>query len=351
MSVRRLLGGFALLSGATAVTQLVGFIALAIAARRLGPEHLGAASFVLAIAVYFTIPTNFGLTLLATREIAAAPERRREVIGEVLVLRAAIGLTAVGVLLLATPLLASDPETRRLLPLAALAVLADLVVGEWALMGLDRPKPVALARLLGQGVYGVLVVVALGSGEDGARQLILFSALSILIVAAVSLAIVAREVGLPRLRSSIAGARRRVAVSAPFGWGSILLQVYLGAGTILLGYLATAREVGEYAVAQKIPAALLAQVGLWAVTLYAHAARMGGSEPEQLRAHVDRVVGSERDGGSAARRRRQPVRGRRDRAALRRSVRRGRDAVRAAPLGAGDRGRERPLRRRPRRRR
>ena len=291
MSARKLAGGFALLTAATLLTQVIGFAALAVAARRLGPEHLGAATFVLTLAIYIGIPANFGLTLLATREIAAEPERRRAVIGEVLALRALLGVAGAGMFIALAPVLATDDETRELIPLAALALAADVITAEWALMGLGRSAPVALARLLGQGIYGVLVVVALGEGEDGARLFVLLSALSILIVALVTLGFAVRELGLPAASLSLAAARRRLRASAPFGWGAIMLQVYLGSGMILLGYLGTSASVGEYAVAQKIPAALLTLVGLWAVTLYAHSAQMIGTEPDRLRRHVDSVVG------------------------------------------------------------
>jgi O-antigen/teichoic acid export membrane protein len=291
VSARKLVSGFALLMAATLLTQVIGFAALAVAARRLGPEHLGAATFVLTLAIYIGIPANFGLTVLAMREIAAEPERRRIVIGEVLTLRALLGAAGAGVFIALAPVLAADDETRELIPLAALALAADVITGEWVLMALGRPAPVALARLLGQGIYGVLVVVALGEGEEGARLFVLLSALSILIVALVTLGFAVRELGLPAARLSLAASRRRLLASAPFGWGAIMLQVYLGSGMVLLGYLGTAASVGEYAVAQKIPAALLGLVGLWAVTLYAHSARMIGPEPDRLRRHVDSVVG------------------------------------------------------------
>ena len=136
MSARKLVSGFALLMAATLLTQVFGFAALAIAARRLGPEHLGAATFVLTLAIYIGIPANFGLTVLAMREIAAEPERRRAVIGEVLTLRALLGAAGAGMFIALAPVLAADDETRELIPLAALALAADVISGEWVLMGL-----------------------------------------------------------------------------------------------------------------------------------------------------------------------------------------------------------------------
>ncbi len=59
-SLRRVARGFTVLALATTATQAIGFVALAVAARRLGPENLGAFSFAQSLAVYFAIPMDFG---------------------------------------------------------------------------------------------------------------------------------------------------------------------------------------------------------------------------------------------------------------------------------------------------
>lgn len=290
MSARQLLRGFSLLAATMVLTQVLGFAALAVAARRLGAEHLGTATFALGLAAYFNIPANFGLAIRGTGEIAASPDERRRVAGEVLAARAAMGLGSALLLVVLTPVLAVDATTRVVIPLAALMIAVEVLAGEWILLGLQRPGRVAACRLLGQAVYAVLVVAALPSGASGARAFVLLSVVSIGLMAVTSLAFAVHEIGRPALRAAASDQARRMRASAPFGFGVVMVQGYLGCGIVLLAYLEGAAAAGEYGVAQKLPLALLGISGYWASTLYAHAARMLREDRERLRRDVDRFT-------------------------------------------------------------
>ncbi|MDQ5807050.1 MAG: oligosaccharide flippase family protein, partial [Actinomycetota bacterium] len=90
--MRRTVTGFVALGAATLFAQVVGFFVLAVIARRLGPSGLGAFSFALTLTGYFAIPANFGVTALATRELAQNPDRMRPLLGEVAAIQAALSL-------------------------------------------------------------------------------------------------------------------------------------------------------------------------------------------------------------------------------------------------------------------
>lgn len=279
------LRGFALLGAATVFTQLVGFAAYVVAARALGPRDFGAASVALNLALYFGIPANFGVAITGSRDIAREPERRREVLAEILTLRVATGALCAAALALAAPLLAADGDTRRLLPLAALTVVANSLSGEWALLGLERRGFVALTRFVGQGAYGVLVLAALGSGFSGAQNYVLFTVLSLLITSVLSQAASLRAIGVGSL-PTIATLRRRVVSSLPLGLVLVMVQVYLSLGLVVIGYLKGAAYAGQFAVAQKIPLALYGINDLWNATLFPLAARLVNTDRESLRRQI-----------------------------------------------------------------
>ncbi|PZS36498.1 MAG: hypothetical protein DLM61_00110, partial [Pseudonocardiales bacterium] len=161
MPVRRLLGGFSALAGTMLVTQAIGFAALALASRELGPNYLGAANFATNITIYFAIPANFGLALLGMRDIAREPERAREIAGQILTLRLGIAIASAGTLAATAPLIAPNANTQALLPLAALAIPLDALSAEWVLLGCERRVATALARLAGQALYAVLIFTLL----------------------------------------------------------------------------------------------------------------------------------------------------------------------------------------------
>lgn len=286
MPLRGVLRGFATLGAGMLATQLIGFVALAYAARKLGPHDLGAATFALNLALYFSIPANFGVAILGIRDIAREPERAREIAGEVLAIRVVLGLVTAGAMALLAPVLAADHDTRRLLPLAALVVVAGSVTGEWTLLGLQRSGAVALARFAGQASYGLLIALALGTGFGAARRFVLFTTISILITSLVTLVAAWRAAGAPAPRAGLRALRARALASAPLGVAVVMVQVYQSIGALLLGYLKGSGAVGQYGVAQKIPLALYGLVDLWSATLYPQAARLAVNDRAGLRDQV-----------------------------------------------------------------
>ena len=282
--------GFVTLAAGMLLTQLIGFVALAYAARHLGPHALGTATFALNVALYFTIPANFGIAVLGIRDIARTPERAREIAGEVLAIRIVFGTITAGAMALLAPVLAADADTRRLLPFAALVVVAGSFSGEWVLFGLQRSGPVALARFAGQAAYGLLVLLALGTGFGGSKDLVLYTTLSIVATSLLTLFAAWRAVGAPTPASGYRALRARVLASAPLGLALVMVQVYQSIGAVLLGYLKSPAEVGIYGVAQKIPLALYGVMDIWSATLFPQAARLIERDPVTLRTQVRTFV-------------------------------------------------------------
>ena len=116
--IRGAVRGFAALAAATIVGQVIGFVALAIVARRVGPSNLGDYAFAAVFTSYVLVITDLGLSVYGVREIARQPERTRDIAGQVLALRCvsfAIGAAAVVPL---SSVLAPAPDAPQSAPLA-----------------------------------------------------------------------------------------------------------------------------------------------------------------------------------------------------------------------------------------
>jgi O-antigen/teichoic acid export membrane protein len=286
----RVVRGFLLLAASRIVTQAIGFVAIAIAARRLGPSNLGAFQFAISIALYFAIPTNVGLTLTGIRDIARDPQRAREIAGEVLSLQAVVATVAFGALFALSPVIATDSRSEALLPIAGLTFVVNAVSLDWVLQGVQRLGRLALARLAGQVVYGALVPIVLVEGFEGSKQLAWLTVLGYAVTAAICTAWVWRVRGAPRLTFDRRRLRRRFFASATIGIAFVMIQLYTSLDSIMLGYLSGTGDVGQYAVAYKIPLALTVLGGLWVQALYPHAATLFDSDPIELRRQIGRFA-------------------------------------------------------------
>jgi O-antigen/teichoic acid export membrane protein len=275
--VRRTVTGFVALAGATAAAQLIGFFVLAVIARRLDPAGVGSFAFAISLMGYFAIPANFGVIALATRDVAAAPERAREVLGEVLVLQTLLSLLMYGLLVALAPVLAADEDSRRLIPVVGLTFLIEGLAIAWVLYARHRFVFAAFARLVGALVYAGLVLWLVDEGDDpfvlGPIHLAGVAATSVL-----TCVVALRVAGRPPLT---AGWRRLVArfrTGVPLGVAAVMVLVYYTLDTLMLGWMKDTETVGQYAVAYRIPYAILAFAVLWGQVLFPHASALAAQE-------------------------------------------------------------------------
>jgi O-antigen/teichoic acid export membrane protein len=280
-----MVGGFAALGAATLLTQIMNFFLLAIAARRLGPEPIGSFAFAGSLAGYFAIPANFGIMALATRDVAREPEKARAVLAEVAPLHGALALVPYLLIVALAPLLGADELSSRLMPLAALGFLLEAVSLVWMLYGRERFVVIAVSRIAGAVVNFVLVLALVeeGSGADGAFAFAWSGAIALAVITVLTLVPVLRAEGMPRPVLDPARLWRRFKAGFGFGVAGVMISVYYSLDSVMLGYIRGTDDVGQYAVAYRLPLALIGLAALWGSVLYPHASAVGARDPQALR--------------------------------------------------------------------
>jgi O-antigen/teichoic acid export membrane protein len=287
LSVRRLMGGFVLISGSQLLSQVIGFVALAIAARKLGPENLGPFAWAVGVAAYFALPADFGITVLAVRDVARDPSKAREVMGEVLVLQTILGLVVFAGMVVLAPVIAPDEKSAKLLPVAACTILVTIVLGfGWALRGLQRLQAIAVTKIVSQVIYGGLVVTLLVGGFEGAKRFAWMNVANAAMLCSLCTWWAWRVAGRPRLVLDRQRLWKRLRLSLPIGISFAMIQIYYSLDSVLLGYLRNTGEVGQYAVAYRVPLGLFAFAAIWVGIIYPHASAMALKDPERLRRQV-----------------------------------------------------------------
>jgi len=286
--LRRMVGGFAVLSAATLLAQVLGFILLAVAARRLGPGPIGSFSFAVSLVGYFAIPANFGVTALAIRDISRDPASVRQVMGEVIVLHAGLVALPYVLVVLAAPLLGADELSSRLIPVVALGFILEAAALAWVLVGRQRFGILAVGRVAGALVNFVLVLLLIepGAGDTGAFEFAWAGVAGLAVAGVVTLVPVLRREGRPALvldRRRLAG---RFKTGVPLGIAAVMVSIYYSLDSVMLGYLRTTEDVGQYAVAYRLPLALIGFAGLWGSVLFPHASALAARDPEALRGQL-----------------------------------------------------------------
>jgi O-antigen/teichoic acid export membrane protein len=143
------------------VGKVCRFLGIVVVANRLGAETFGALSAVFGVIYVLAIAADLGLSHLATRELAADPDRRADMVVNVLSLKAILLVIACGLVVLASRLLPLSRDIALLVAVSAVLIATHEVVFEWLFEGSGRVELSGLYRVLLNGVFlaGALVLV------------------------------------------------------------------------------------------------------------------------------------------------------------------------------------------------
>lgn len=282
--MRRTVTGFVAMSAATLFAQVLGFFVLAVIARRLGPQDVGSYSFALTLMSYFAIPANFGVTALATRELARDPDRARPLLGEIMALQGALCLVPYALLVLLAPVLAADETSEGLIPIVGLTFALEAASLGFVLYGFQRFGIMALARVAGAVTFAVLVYAFVHEGDTTPLAWIHLAGVAATTV--VTAAAVLWLAGSPRLEVGVRDLARRFRAGVPLGVSAVMISVYYTVDALLIGYLRSTEEVGQYAVAYRIPLAILAFAALWGSVLFPHMSALAQRSRDEVREQI-----------------------------------------------------------------
>ena len=282
--MRRTVTGFVAMSSATLFAQIIGFFMLAVIARRLGAQDVGSYSFALNLMGYFAIPANFGVTALATRELARDHERVKPLVGDILALQGLLCLVPYGLLVALAPVLAADETSEGLIPIVGLTFTLEAASLGFVLYGFQRFGVMAAARVAGAVTFAVLTFLLVHGGDTTPLAWIhLCGVGATTIITAIA---VLRIAGRPRFSSGPRALLERFRAGVPLGVAAVMISIYYTVDALLIGYLRSTEEVGLYAVAYRIPLAILSFAALWGSVLYPHmsalAERSRGEVREQI---------------------------------------------------------------------
>lgn len=294
--LRRVAAAFSYLVLATVAGQLIGFVALAIVARRVSAASLGAYNFDLALATYVAIVGNFGVAYLATRDVAQRPTERYRILFDTSLLVTLVLLPLSALFFLGGHLWLPDAAERRVLGAVIVSVVITAVTPDWYLLARQHARTVAVARLAGQVAYGLLVVALIGMGGSALLRYAWFNVLGFAVTGVIVAVVVGSawrrdgiDIGVT-FAQALVNLLSRMRRSAPFGYSLIAIQIYSGVAIPLLGVTVGASAVGIYAVASRLPFALVSLATVWISVFFPHGSAVAKHDPTALRGDVGRVL-------------------------------------------------------------
>ncbi|GEM_PF-1814057 len=250
MQRRKLFMNFVLLLSGNVLGQFLFFIGFVHLARVLGPQGFGVWNFALALLMYFHRAGEFGLEVIGVREIAREPSEISSWIAKIIVIRVILAsiLFTIGILLVIFHLIPQKYGTLFLIFLISIFPMAILL--EWVYEGLQRLMQVSIARIA-KGMLFLLFALIFVRTDMDIKQSSIIYVISLALPILFIFRIVWKEFGFGRfpLRSEILNTLR---AASPIGIATLLSNYSLFLGTIVVGYLLTAEDLGYYAAGQRI---------------------------------------------------------------------------------------------------
>jgi O-antigen/teichoic acid export membrane protein len=281
--------GFGVLAAASVVGQTIGLLALIYVAHRIGVRGIGQYNYVFAIVSVFGLFGNLGLDTLAVRAIASGRDTRA-ITSEVLTLKLTFAVVAFAALVASRSLFTSDPVERSLVPIIGLNLIIWALTLDWRVVAMRRFRALGSWRVIGQVAYGALVPVFVVTGAAGVRAYAWLNVVGLTVTMAGLAWVVVRQ--RPRIPSlpNLLSMRTRLVAGLPFMYGLAMLQLYVNVDIVMLGSLRSAVQVGIYAVANRLPAAVVVFANVWINAFFPHAAAEVAANPRSLLEQVGRLV-------------------------------------------------------------
>jgi O-antigen/teichoic acid export membrane protein len=230
--------------------SVLRFVAYGYLARQLGPEVFGVNSFMYTTTVFFGSLSDFGLRILAARDIASHPERMERQVGTILALKLALATLTYGLMLLFVVLTREAAEVRWLAAIYGLSLFA-FNMGDWILIGLEQMHYLGVARIInGVGVFAL--VFALVRGPQDLLLVGAIESLTFLLASGYLLYVASTKVRI-RLIFQLSEWWVLLREAFPLGISMIMIRLSHTLPVLSLGLLASDRAAGIYKAVSLLP--------------------------------------------------------------------------------------------------
>jgi O-antigen/teichoic acid export membrane protein len=285
---RKFLANYSILVAGDLCSKVLLLWASVRIARVLGTDLFGDLAFAAAFTAYFALLVSQGLGNYGMQEVARQPSRKGEFVGTILALRFTASLVA-GLILAATVWLLAKPlEIKILLLLYGLMFFSSAITLAWVFQALEQMKYVATASVLGQLAFSGCVLLLLDNPNQFA-WIPIFQFGGEALESLFLLYIYSRKFGAIRLVFDLRAWSAIWRESLPIGLSFAMGMVLYNFDVVLLGFMKSPSEVGQYSAAYKFINFFMAFLGLYHANILPAVSR-SKNNPMLLRRISDRSL-------------------------------------------------------------
>ena len=258
-SIRRNVISLFFLQGANYIFPLLTIPWLA---RVLGPDGFGRIGFATAFCLYFSLFSDYGFNLSATREIAIhrdSCEERSRIFWSTFFTKVILAFAGLLILLFLTFFVGRIAQERSLLITGYLMVAGSVLTPTWYFQGIERMSILTAANLFARCITLPLIFILI-HGKDDVWLAMLISSSTCFVSGCLSMGVLVSLHHVKWFPPSLSDIRR----SLIDGWhlfvSSAAVSLYTTTSTVALGFLCGNAAVGYFSAAQRLLRAIQAML-------------------------------------------------------------------------------------------
>jgi O-antigen/teichoic acid export membrane protein len=287
-SIRRNVISLFLLQGANYIFPL---LTLPWLTRTLGPDGFGRIGFATAFCMYFSLFSDYGFNLSATRRIAIHRDDRIEcsrIFWATFTTKVILAVAGFLFLLVVTSVVSRLTQERPLLIIGYLAVVGTVLTPIWYFQGIEQMTALTIVNLIARGATLPLIFI-LVHGKDDVWLAMLITSATGLLAGCFSIVALVRLRHVHWIAPSIADIRQ----SIQDGWhlfvSSVGISFYTTSTTIILGFVAGNVEVGYFTAAQRLIRASQAMITPLSQAVYPRISHLMHNSRDEAFALINKV--------------------------------------------------------------
>lgn len=233
---------------------LLPLITLPWLARVLGPEGFGRLNFIMALIAYFTIFSDYGFNLGASRDIAVSREdiaARSKIFWATMATKALLAATGYLLLLFITGFVTFLNNELFLIRIAYFIVIGNVLTPTWYFQGIERLWVLSFITLTVRILSVPLIFIFVTTPKDIGIALMITGGMGILI-GLVSMAEIVRIQSVQWSKINVNDIRTAMYEGWHLFISTAAITAYTTTNTVLLGVVAGNAAVGYYSAADKL---------------------------------------------------------------------------------------------------
>lgn len=279
---KRLISNFLSLSSVQIANYILPLITVPYLVRVLGPEKFGLIAFSQAFISYFSLLTDYGFNLSATREVSIYrdnTEKISDIFSSVMFIKTLIMSISFISLCIIVFTIAKFSEEWLLYLITFGQVFGAVLFPAWFLRGIERMKEIAVLNLITKAIFTVAIFIFIRSRSDY-LILPLINSVSSLIAGVLGLWIILHKIAIPLKLPSLNEIRHQLRDGWHVFVSTVAISLYTTSNTFILGIFTNNTIVGYYSAGEKIIRAALNLLGPLSQTIYPHISKLASESRE-----------------------------------------------------------------------